>query len=233
MIAKIFIWGILIGPLAILLELLSRWLASPAGLANFAATLKADSKDYLLFINIVFAAPIIEETLKYAVVRLRVLKNPEFDEPLDTMLYMIIAALGFAAAENILLVFQWPLQDFSSVLSLVAMRFISATFVHALGSGILGYWLARSIQEPDKKYLMLAKGFFLAIFFHSAYNILIWIVDAQKDITDAYLPIFMILALILIMAIVVSHKFAILKRLHAVCRICRPKTTPGILSTDN
>jgi len=227
MVTKIFIWGMLIGPLAILLELSSRWLMSPTGLADFTELIRQNSKNYLLFINIVIAAPIIEEVLKYAVVRFRVLKNSAFDEPLDAMLYMIIAALGFAAVENLLLVFQNPLPAFGSMLSLIALRFISATFVHALASGMIGFWLAKSIKEPGKKFSLLAKGFALAIFFHSGYNALIWIVDSQKSTAISYLPIFMIFALIVIMAIAVSHKFAILKRLHSVCRICRPSETPN------
>jgi RsiW-degrading membrane proteinase PrsW (M82 family) len=46
--------------------------------------------------------PINREIFKYLVVRFKVIKNPAFDEPTDIMLYMIIAALGFAAVENIL-----------------------------------------------------------------------------------------------------------------------------------
>lgn len=222
MVTKIFILGMLTGPLAIILELFSRWLMSPAGLADFSEIIRQSSKNYLTFLNIVIAAPIIEETLKFAVVRFRVLKNSEFDEPLDAMLYMIIAALGFAAVENLLLVFQSPIPAFGSMISLIALRFISATFVHALSSGMIGFWIAKSIREPGKKIRSLAKGFSLAIFFHSGYNALIWTIESQKNTTISYLPIFMVFVLISIMAIAVSHKFAVLKRLHSVCRICRP-----------
>lgn len=145
MVLKIFIWGMIMGPIAILLEFLVKWLLSPkidvAGLISQQTTSQSH-----LFIIIILAAPIIEEYLKYAVIRFGVLKHPEFDEPLDIMLYMIIAALGFAAVENLLLVFQSPLPSFDKALSISAMRFISATFIHALSSGILGYWLAKSIH---------------------------------------------------------------------------------------
>lgn len=237
MVIKIFIWGMIIGPIAILFELSSRWLMSPMGLKNFLEIIGQDSRDYFNFLNLVIAAPIIEETLKYAVVRFRVLKNSAFDEPLDTMLYMIIGALGFAAVENLLLVFQSPLPAFGQMLSFMAMRFISATFVHALASGILGFWLASAIKEPAKKYRMLCKGFSLAIFFHIGYNALIWTIESQEGSDIALLPIWMVFVLITIMAIAVSHKFAILKRLHSVCGICKIPNTiqkiPGALSTDN
>src|SRR3989344_4292320 len=46
-----------------------------------------------------------EELLKYLVVRFSVLNSADLDEPLDIMLYMVVAALGFAAAENVLYLF--------------------------------------------------------------------------------------------------------------------------------
>ena len=44
----------------------------------------------------------IEEIAKFLVIKIKVLKSSELDEPLDIPLYMIIAALCFAAVENIL-----------------------------------------------------------------------------------------------------------------------------------
>ena len=58
------------------------------------------------FVSVLFTAFIVagfvEEYFKYLVVRFKVLNSPEFDEPVDAMIYMIIAGLGFAALENIL-----------------------------------------------------------------------------------------------------------------------------------
>jgi len=44
---------------------------------------------------------LVEEGIKFLVVKNKVISNSEFDEPIDVMLYMIITALGFAALENI------------------------------------------------------------------------------------------------------------------------------------
>ena len=46
-----------------------------------------------------------EEVAKYLIIKIRILRDPEFDEPIDAMIYMIIAGLGFAALENILVLF--------------------------------------------------------------------------------------------------------------------------------
>src|SRR3989338_9534546 len=45
---------------------------------------------------------IIEELLKFIAAYLSVLTRPSVDEPIDPVLYMISAGLGFAAAENIM-----------------------------------------------------------------------------------------------------------------------------------
>ncbi len=231
MVIKIFLWGMLMGPVAILLELFVKWLINPTDLAGFIEILKSNSRNIYLFVSIVFVAPVIEEYVKYAVVRFKVLKNPEFDEPLDVMLYMIIAALGFAAVENLLLVFQSPLPGFEQVISLSALRFISATFLHALSAGLLGYWLAKSLADPTKKVQYLARGFGLAIFFHASYNCLTWIISDNQlcqapgngiclSPTIAAAMTFILLGL---MAVAVSYNFSLLKRLHSVCKICKAK----------
>jgi len=228
MVIKIFLWGMLMGPLAILLELFVKWLINPTDLAGFIEILKSNSRNIYLFVSIVFVAPVIEECVKYAVVRFKVLKNPEFDEPLDIMLYMIISALGFAAVENLLLIFQSPLPGFEQVISLSALRFISATFLHALSSGLLGYWLAKSLREPAKKFQFLARGFSLAIFFHASYNYLTWIIsDSETCLAPigqicltTLAAISMTFILLGLMAVAVSYNFSILKKLHSICKIC-------------
>src|SRR5579872_1111751 len=46
-----------------------------------------------------------EEFFKYVVVRANVMGSFVLDEPLDIMLYMVVAALGFASVENIFYLF--------------------------------------------------------------------------------------------------------------------------------
>src|SRR5271154_1460463 len=43
----------------------------------------------------------IEEVMKFAAAHFAVHKSPDFDEPIDAMIYMVVAALGFATLENI------------------------------------------------------------------------------------------------------------------------------------
>ena len=54
-------------------------------------------------IVIVFIVPCIEEVLKYSGVRLTVYRRPEFDEPLDGIIYTAAVALGFASIRECIL----------------------------------------------------------------------------------------------------------------------------------
>lgn len=203
---RIFLLGALMGPLAVALQY-----ALVKSLAAGQTT--ALESTALLFLNIIVFAPVSEEFLKYAVVRWGILKNPAFDEPLDAMLYLIISALGFATVENLLNIFYDPNLSLGLALSQSAARFLSATFLHTLSSGILGYFLARSLLDLKRRRIILAGGFILAVGFHSFYNYLAWLLGYDKNFTLA-------MALFLVaMAGLVSWQFRCLNKQLSICKI--------------
>jgi RsiW-degrading membrane proteinase PrsW (M82 family) len=55
--------------------------------------------------NVMLVWVIIEEVLKYAAALALVFWNREVDEPIDMVIYLIVIALGFAALENALFIF--------------------------------------------------------------------------------------------------------------------------------
>ncbi|RMG64363.1 MAG: PrsW family intramembrane metalloprotease, partial [Calditrichaeota bacterium] len=65
----------------------------------------AAALEYLLPFNqwtmSVVGAPVVEESAKFLAVYLTIFRNPEFDEPMDGIVYGVAAALGFAALENV------------------------------------------------------------------------------------------------------------------------------------
>jgi len=164
MIQKVFLWGMLATLPAIAFELTLRSLFEllplPAG---------------VIFILYIFlGVALIEELLKFLVVRFAVYNNKALDEPLDIMLYMIIAALGFAAFENILILFGLgPTSPISSIVALTLVRLLGATFLHALVSGAFGYSLARSLFDPKKKHWYFITGLFFATLLHGFFNLYI------------------------------------------------------------
>ncbi len=153
---------------------------------------------------IIFFNAFWEETLKYLVVRFTILKNKEFDEPVDAMEYMIIVALAFAAVENLLIGFrQGNLIELGNVLF---PRFLGATFIHALSSAVVGFFVARAIfHRKNRKRYPLSIGFILiglliASGLHGFFNFLIIRSDDLRKPIYLYLIAVFLLFLSLIVA---------------------------------
>jgi protease PrsW len=164
-------------------------------------------------IMVVFVASITEELAKYLIVKKSILKNPECDEPIDVMIYAITVALGFAAFENLLFLF--PLEFpfcYKEIATGSFFRFLTGTFLHALTSGLMGYFLAVSILKNKKKKLFISTGIFLAILLHALYNLSI-IMSELKSYTLIVAP-----TILIILFIIVFICFRKLRKLPSVCR---------------
>jgi len=175
MIIKVFLLGAAISPLAALIECIPSGFSQKGELichllVYFSQCFHPPLGIFLYLMLII--AP-TEEIIKYLVVRWKVIRSKEFDEPVDIMIYMIVAALGFAALENILVLF--PLRDIVEMVSTSVLRFIGATFLHALCSGLIGYYLALSFFETKKRTRLILTGFGLAILLHGLYDSFIMI----------------------------------------------------------
>jgi len=218
MVLKIFIWGILIAPLAVLLELFLIWLIQPS--VHPLEILTASWTDYPIW-KIILASTLIpasvEEYLKYNVVKFKVLKSSDFDEPVDAMIYCIIAALGFAAVENLLIVIKELsfTQSFLRIFLKMLVRFLGATFVHALASGIVGYYLAKGLLNPKNRKKLIFLGLVLAIIFHACYNFLI-IITPKKAPQKTLIPL---IGLLISTAYLVGLGFKKLKKQLSICQI--------------
>ena len=148
-----------------------------------------------------------EELAKYLVVRFSILRNPEFDEPVDAMEYMIISALGFAAVENILVAIRY--KSVTVLLSTLFVRFLGATLLHALSSAVVGFFLARAIfwKKNRRRYpLRLAfvfLGLLIATCLHGSFNFLIIVYSKLQTPIFLYL----VVAFLLLLAFFVSRAF--------------------------
>ena len=199
-IISIFVFGMLIALPAIFIE---RGMYDEIGRLNI-------SESYILILQSFIAIALVEEVLKYLVVRERVISAPEFDEPVDLMLYMIIAALGFAAAENIF-IFLRPnifLEPFEPYL-LSAARFLGATLLHALCSGLLGYFLALSFFETKHRLKLQSLGIIIVTGLHGLNNFSI--IKGKPFV----LPVVILIALTIFVFLGFSH----LKKIKSVCKI--------------
>jgi RsiW-degrading membrane proteinase PrsW (M82 family) len=211
---RIFLWGMLITLPAIFIE---------KGVFEVIKTLNLP---YFFYIFLGIAGT--EELLKYLVVKEKVLNNPEFDEPLDAMLYMVIAALGFAGLENILILFSSPF-NFFEMFFISVLRFIGAVFLHTLCSGSLGYFLSLSFFEPKNRTKLFIAGILIAILAHGFFNFSITKIEGSLKIEDDLVRIadqrtfffFTIFlgAILIGLAIFVSFGFNKLKKMKSVCLI--------------
>ncbi len=164
LIAKTFMMGILFAPVVALLQWLFVYLAS----AVYGVTYKPDASFFLW-------AAAVEEVVKLMAVRIAIMKNSEFDEPTDAMIYMVTAALGFAAIENILVLFNVIPNGYGYSMGVLALRFIGATFLHALAAAITGYFLAISWFFKRHALKLILVGLTLATSVHFLFNMLLQI----------------------------------------------------------
>ncbi|MEK7607993.1 MAG: PrsW family glutamic-type intramembrane protease [Patescibacteria group bacterium] len=117
----------------------------------------------------------IEEVLKFLAAYAAIHKNPAFDEPIDAMIYSVVAALGFATVENIGIVAgsnAGASPFLAGILYVITFRFVGATLLHTLTSSIIGYQWAKGIRVfRQKPYVFW--GIILATVIHAVFNLII------------------------------------------------------------
>lgn len=117
---------------------------------------------------------LIEELMKFCAAYFAVGKSPLLNEPMEHMLYMIVAAMGFATLENIGAISNIPFPGaaIGMFFETSSLRFVGATLLHSLTSGIVGYhWALGIARKSVVKNLCI--GFALAAVLHGAFNYLI------------------------------------------------------------
>jgi RsiW-degrading membrane proteinase PrsW (M82 family) len=115
------------------------------------------------FVSSFFGAAIPEEIAKLGVLLYYSLRKPEFDEPMDGLVYGAVASLGFAAFENVLYVA-------SGGLGLAVLRALTAVPMHAAFGAIMGAYVGRARFDPARKNQLIGTGLTLAILLHGLYD---------------------------------------------------------------
>jgi RsiW-degrading membrane proteinase PrsW (M82 family) len=124
---------------------------------------------------LLFSWAIIEELLKFGVAYFVALRSHVFDEPLDAVIYLVTAALGFSGIENALFVLG-PLGHGEILRTIVTgdLRFIGATLLHTLSSATIGLALAMAFyRSVGVRRLAALVGVILAIALHTLFNFFI------------------------------------------------------------
>lgn len=144
-----------------------------------------------------------EELIKYVAVVVVLFHRNYAEEPIDWPIYLITAALGFAALENAMFLIK-PLSLGQNTVGLLTgqLRFLGSTFLHTVSSGILGVILGISMHMSifRRKFYFWA-GLILAVALHSIFNFFI-IRNAGND----FLKVFAFLWVVAIILMLLFEK---------------------------
>ena len=126
-----------------------------------------------LFLYVFIGIALVEEGVKYFFLKKYLFNKPEFNEPMDGIVYAAMISLGFATVENIFYVFNHPGQE----IQVAIMRMFTAIPLHAVCGIILGYFVGLA-KFSDNSRPLLYKGLFLATIVHGLYNYFIFLGEA-------------------------------------------------------
>lgn len=195
-----FLGGMLFVPLGIIAEMFT---------ARILGVDIADAATYGL--GMIIMASLIEEAGKFFAANTISLHKRACDEPLDIMVYMISAALGFAALENALFFLNFIDQGAESgfLVQFLNLRFMGATLLHVVASGMMGGIMALAFYRSDGvRALYTAVGLITAVVLHAIFNY--FIISAGAN--GSPLPIFLGLWIVTIALIVLFEKVKTIRK---------------------
>ncbi len=153
----------------------------------------------------------VEEILKYAGAIVIVLWHRAVDEPIDLVIYMITIALGFAALENGLFIFN-PLSSGEIAQSVLTghFRFVGATLLHVLSSATVGVCMAFAFYMRKWWRVFYATlGLILAIVLHALFNFSIMNASGGQVLT-----VFLFVWIGVIVLFLIFEKLKLFERRH-------------------
>ncbi len=166
---------------------------------------------------------IIEELIKYLGAYISALKKKDCDEPIDVMIYMITASLGFAAVENFLFLLNNLLVDghYQGTFLLTGnLRFLGATLLHVIASASFGASIGFAFYRSRPiKWLAWILGLFFSSALHTLFNFFIIINEGGR--------VFLVLIALWFVATIVIFLFEAIKR-FAPKQIINPINRPYV-----
>ncbi|PIR57750.1 MAG: hypothetical protein COU71_02380 [Parcubacteria group bacterium CG10_big_fil_rev_8_21_14_0_10_38_31] len=188
LIVKTFLLGMFVVVIALGLEYTLHLLVKGSDTINI-------NSGIIFIISLAF----IEEVVKYFAAR-PALKSKNFDEPIDAIMYLIIASLGFAAMENVFFLISM-FKDGGLTIGFLTgnMRFLGANLLHSMTSAVVGISIALSYyRRKTIKLAYLGVGVILATLLHAIFNLYIIKMSGQNNL-NVFLGLW-IFTIIIIMA---------------------------------
>ncbi|OHA59921.1 MAG: hypothetical protein A2589_02690 [Candidatus Vogelbacteria bacterium RIFOXYD1_FULL_46_19] len=190
------------------------------GWDNFSLLNPTLTRDFF-FSSIGFLAlwAAIEEVMKLLAAYFIAFRHHSFDEPIDAMIYLIVAAIGFSAVENSLFLLNTIMSGETNLFFALTgnLRFLGATVVHIVSSSLVGGMIALSFCHPRLTKVMAATiGLCTATILHTVFNFFI--------ITSSGQEMLQIFALLWLLAIFIIYFFEKVKNI--ICSTPTPDINP-------
>ena len=159
--SKFFILGILVSSLAIYTEDI------------FLKINIFTGKTYIFYISFVVAG-LVEEGLKALFLIPNLLKEKNFNERLDGIIYSVFLSLGFATVENIIYIL---FEDSISAFEVGIIRSIISVPAHMIFAVIMGYYISKYkfTKSKTKKRRYLTLAIVLPILLHGVFDFILMI----------------------------------------------------------
>lgn len=116
------------------------------------------------FYTAFFSSALVEEGIKLLFLFFLIRGNPNFNEPLDGIVYGVFLSLGFAWVENVMYVTHPVLGGYETAVA----RALLSVPAHGLFGVQMGYYLAQEKYGEGKK--AWAASFLMPYFAHGLYN---------------------------------------------------------------
>ncbi len=119
-------------------------------------------------------AGFLEEASKFYILLAFCTTMNEFNEPMDGFVYGVTASLGFATFENILYVTEGGI-------GVAITRAVSAVPAHAMFGAVMGYFIARTMIEPEGGNGNYLRAFLIPVILHGMYDFPLMYSSAVSD----------------------------------------------------
>lgn len=148
----------------------------PAALIELAVIDRQANGILQMAIRAFFLVALVEEAGKFAVLRWYAFPKKSFDEPLDGIVYAVMASMGFATLENIFYVFSPGLNGYQ----VGFFRMFTAVPAHAVFGVLMGYYAGKAKTDPVNSVSWFLKGIGWSVFFHGAYDFFLFLQESPE-----------------------------------------------------
>lgn len=171
-------------------------------------------------LHLLIAWSVIEELLKFGAVLFVAVRSRFFDEPVDALVYMITAALGFAAIENTLFLLA-PFGEGEIATGVITgnLRYLGAALLHVAASSAVGIALGLAYYRGRAMKIFASLiGLSLSILLHALFNFFIM----KDDGADMFL-VFLFLWIVIVIVIFFFEKLKRMMRVTYLSHIPLPQ----------